>query len=85
MKKLLLLLIVAFLPQVSNALVIQFTYKNDLKIGVLHKVSFDNSFKQASKVCFNVLYKVYMPEEKALEAIDICANPIKHEYLGSEP
>jgi hypothetical protein len=81
MKK--LLLTIVFLPHLLKAEVIQFTYKNGLKVGTIHKISFENSFKRCSKVCFNHLYKIYMPEEKALEAIDICANPIKHEYFGN--
>ncbi len=55
----------------SLALAETFQYKNGMQIS-------SPSFSEAAKFCYNSLSRnKYLGEEKGLEIIDICVNPIK--------
>ena len=56
----------------SKAKAATFEYKNKLVIEA-------PDYKTAAKLCFKNLNPVFVSEEKALNVIDICANPIKGE------
>lgn len=47
-----------------------FDYKNGLTVEA-------RDFRTAAKHCYKKLNPVFVTEEKALEAIDVCVNPVR--------
>lgn len=66
------IVILAMIGSLNIAKAETFQYKNKLVIEA-------PDYKTAAKLCFNKLNPVFVSEEKALNVIDICANPIKGE------
>lgn len=60
----------------ANAATYQFKYKQNITTTV-EASSYEDAFRIAAKICYMTLTKnIYPGEEKGLEIIDICANPL---------
>ena len=60
----------------AHAATYQFKYKQNVTATV-DATGYEDAFRVAAKICYMTLSKnVYPGEEKGLEIIDICANPL---------
>ncbi len=60
----------------ASAATYQFKYKQNVTATV-DTASYEDAFRVAAKICYMTLTKnVYPGEEKGLQIIDICANPL---------
>lgn len=60
----------------AHAATYQFKYKQNVT-AMVDAASYEDAFRVAAKICYMTLSKnIYPGEEKGLEYIDICANPL---------
>lgn len=65
-----IVIVLAMIGSFNIAKASTFEYKGGLKLEA-------PNYKAAAKLCFKRLNPVFVTEEKALDVIDVCANPVK--------
>lgn len=73
-------LLMMFLPSICLAKEYHFVFNLTPKGKMEYKVkakSFDEALNIAAPFCFNFFAKDELNEERAIEVIDVCANPVQ--------